>query len=179
MHNKLTIICCLLSLLLPGAVPAYALTYEEGADAPTRTVTDLIKDYVDVPKGGMDWQLFGQTKEIETDGKFDDGADVTYFKPEFPAALKALDGKEVTIKGFMFPLEEDEAQKEFLFGPFPVNCPFQYHVGSALVIEVHAPKKPVTFTYDPLILKGRLELVPEDKKFSTFYRLQDAELVKE
>lgn len=173
MRNFL-LFCCL--FLLAG--PAQALTHEEGADAPTRTLADLIGDYVDTPEGALDWKTLGQTKETLTKGKFDDGSDVEYFKPTFPDTVKALNGQQVTIKGFMFPLEESDAQKQFLFGPFPVNCPFQYHVGSSLVIEVHSGAKPVPFTYDAITLSGKLELVAEDKEFSTFYRLRDAQIVK-
>ncbi|PZQ45560.1 MAG: hypothetical protein DI551_06985 [Micavibrio aeruginosavorus] len=157
---------------------AHALTLEEGSDAPTRSIEDYIKDYVDIPKGGIDWKQFGKTKQISIDVKDKDGLENQYYKPDFPAELKALDGKEVIIKGFMFPLDETEDQKLFLFGPFPLNCPFQYHVQSNLVIEVHADKKPVPFTYDPVTLQGTLELVPEDKENSTFYRLKDAEEIK-
>ena len=166
----------LVFMLMPLA--AQALTYEPGADAPTRTLEDYIKDYVDVPKGALDWKILGKTKEINVEGKTKDKFDFQYFKPGFTPEVKALDGQNVTIKGFMFPLNSTEKQNLFLFGPFPVNCPYQYHVGSSLVIEVHADKNPVAFTYDPVVMKGRLVLVSRDVEFSVFYRLMDAEQVK-
>lgn len=155
---------------------ARALEYIEGADAPTRTIEDYIKDYVDIPKGAVDWKLFGQTKEISVESKDKDGFEYQYYKPGFPDELKKLDGKEIIIKGFMFPLDPTEEQNLFLFGPFPLNCPFQYHVGPSLVIEAHA-LKPVKFSYDPVALKGRLELVRSDPENSSFYRLLDAQIV--
>jgi hypothetical protein len=165
-------------LTLCFAFPAFALTYEPGADAPTRTLEDYIKDYVDVPKGAVDWKILGATKENNILTKTPDGFDLQYFKPGFTPEVKALDGKEITIKGSMFPLDETDKQKLFLFGPFPVNCPFQYHVGSALVLEVHADAAPVKFSYDPVVLTGTLRLVPEDKENSTFYRLENAKQVR-
>lgn len=153
--------------------PAMSLEMEEGADAPTRTLADYIKDYVDVPKNGTDWKVFGQTREISIETKDKDGLDVQYYKPEFSEELKDLDGKEIILKGYMFPLEGSEEQKLFLFGPFPINCPFQYHVGPSLVVEVHADK-PIKFDYEPLTLKGKLALVPEDPENGTFYRLMNA-----
>lgn len=170
----------LLLLLLIVFIPvtARALTYEPGADAPTRTLEDYIKNYVDVPKGAVDWKVFGKTKEINVEGRDKEGMDFQYYKPEFTPEVKAMDGKEITIKGFMFPLESTDKQKLYLIGPFPVNCPFQYHVGPSLVIEVHADKNPVKFTYDPIIIKGKLELVNKDPDLSTFYRLNDAVQVK-
>ncbi|PZP55141.1 MAG: hypothetical protein DI586_07820, partial [Micavibrio aeruginosavorus] len=140
-------------------VAAMALTFEEGADAPTRTIEDYIKEYVDLPKGATDWKIFGKTKQVNIQGKTKDGMDFQYYKPEFQADIKALDGKQVTVKGFMFPLNSTDKQSLFLIGPFPVNCPYQYHVGPALVIEVHADNHPTEFSYDPIIVTGKLQLV--------------------
>lgn len=163
-------------LLLP--LSAHALTWVKGADAPTRTLEDYIHQYVDLPKGATDWKIFGATKQVDVEGKTKDGYDFQYFKPAFTPQVQALNGKTVTVKGFMFPLDESEKQKQFLFGPFPVNCPFQYHVGPNLVIEVHADKNPVKFSYDAITLTGTLQLVSADPENSTFYRLMDARLVK-
>jgi uncharacterized protein len=168
----------LLVLFIVPFATGHALTMEKGSDAATRTIMDYIKDYVDIPPGATDWKVFGKTKEINIEGKTKDGYDTQYYKPEFTPELKALDGKEVTIKGYMFPLGPGEKQNLFLFGPFPVNCPFHYHVGPSLVIEVHADADPVRFSYDPIVLKGKLELVPKDEENSTFYRLIDVKQVR-
>lgn len=180
------------------SLPAYALTSQKTTllksettvtgtidmgsaiilDSPNRTLADFAKDYVDIPKGGVDWKLFGKTREINIEGKGKDGIDFQYFKPGFPPEVKALDGKEIMVKGFMFPLDAAEKQKMFLFGPFPVSCPFHYHVAPSLVIEVHADKEPIKFSYDAITLKGKLQLVQKDPENSTFYRLTDVSLVK-
>ncbi len=157
--------------------PVMALTYEDGADAPTRTIEDYIKDYVDVPKGATDWRIFGKTRQINVQGQSEDGMDYQYYKPQFHPEIKALDGKQVTVKGFMFPLNSTDEQRLFLVGPFPVNCPYQYHVGPALVIEVHADNNPTEFSYDPITVTGKLQLVDKDPEFSVFYRLIDAKKI--
>ena len=173
------VLCLFLCLLIASfSGPASALTYEKGSDSATRTLSDYIKDYVDTPAGAVDWKVFAKTKEIDIEGKTKDGYDFQYYKPGFTPQVKALDGKMVTIKGFMFPLEETQKQKLFLFGPFPVSCPFHYHVTPSMVIEVHADKMPVKFSYDPIVLTGRLQLVQKDMENSTFYRLMDAREVK-
>lgn len=168
----------LLLLLLLSPISAHALTQEEGSDAPTRGIEDYIKDFVDIPESATDWKTFGKTKAISIETKDSDGLDVQYYKPDFAPEIKALDGKMVKVKGFMFPLNETEDQKQFLLGPFPLNCPFQYHVQSNLVIEVNADENPVEFTYDPVTMEGTLELVPEDKENGTFYRLKNARALK-
>lgn len=171
-------VALIFSLAFWGGIFAWALTYEPGADAPTRNIEDYIKTYVDVPEDAVSWTIFGKTKEIDIKTKTPDGLDNEYSKPAFPPEVKALDGKEIKIKGFMFPLDATEGQKQFLFGPFPVNCPFQYHVGPSLVLEVHADGNPVKFSYDPIVLSGKLELVPDDPEYGTFYRLKNARQLK-
>jgi hypothetical protein len=166
------------SLAFWAAVIAHALTTETNSDGSTRTIQDYISDYVDIPDGGTDWKLFGATKETDVKGKADDGYDFQYYKPGFTPELKALDGKDIVVKGFMFPLDEDEKQKLFLLGPFPVSCPFHYHVGPSLVIEVHADGNPVKFSYDPVVITGKLQLVSDDPENSTFYRVLDAKQTK-
>ncbi len=180
-------------LLMP--VSAYALSHEKNyttdttvsgtvdlgaqpTDAPNRTLADFIKDYVDVPQGATDWKVFSKTKEVNVEGKTKDGYDYQFFKPKFTPEVRKLDGQIVTVKGFMFPLGETEKQKMFLFGPFPVSCPFHYHVSPALVIEVHADKTPVKFSYDAVTLKGKLQLIDADPENSTFYKLVDVQVVK-
>lgn len=183
----------LIPLLLLMVTPAYALekveyktttssisgTIDLGpVDSPSQTLKDLAKNYIDVPKGATDWKLLGSTAEKNIEGKDKYGYEYQYYKPVFPPEVKALAGKEITVKGFMFPLDSADKQKEFLLGPFPVGCPFHYHVAPALVIEVHAEKKPAKFSYDPITVRGVLELVPSDPDSGVFYRLKNAEVVK-
>lgn len=169
------ILLLIMLLFCALAAPARAITTEPLTN---RTISDYIKDYVDVPKGAVDWKVFGAVKEINVEGKDKNGFDFQYYKPGFTDAVKAMEGKEITIKGFMFPLGETDKQSVFLFGPFPVSCPFHYHVSPSLVIEVHADKNPVKFSYDPVILRGTLKLVQKDEDNSLFYKLVDAKQVR-
>jgi hypothetical protein len=146
----------------------------------TYTLDDLlsnIKDFVDTPEGGVDWKVFGETKQQEYSYKDAEGMEWSGVRPEFSENLKKLDGTEILIQGYMFPLGQEEKQPMFLLGPFPVSCPFHYHVTPNLIIEVHA-KTPLAFAYDAVNIKGKLELVPKDDEYNVFYRVIDAELVK-
>ena len=136
-----------------------------------------IKDYVDTPKGALDWTLFGQTKQKPYSYLDKDGRRWTGSRPEFPDKLKKFDGKEVRIKGFIFPLGQEEKQRHFVLGPFPVSCPFHYDVTPSLLIEVHA-EPPVAFSYDAVDVKGQLELVPKDDEYNVYYRLKKAKRVR-
>jgi hypothetical protein len=143
-------------------------------DSAKRTLLDNVDKYVDAPEGVVNWHVLGATKEIPAKSK-----DYSYMKPEFTDALEKLDGKQITIKGFMFPLGENKDQTLFLFGPFPVSCPFHYHVTPSLTVEVHADRNPVGFSYDPIVLSGRLQLVRDDPDNGVFYRLMEARKVSD
>lgn len=158
--------------------PAYAFTEEEITGEKTMTIEDYIEDFVDVPEGAINWRMLGTTRSTEVITKEEDDYDLIYYKPKFAPQVKELDGKEIKIKGFMFPLDQTEEQKLFLFGPFPLSCPYQYHVGPSLVLEVHVSKNPILFNYDAITITGTLELVPDDPEYSVFYRLKNARQVK-
>ncbi len=155
--------------------PAYAVMDEAEieVDETERDIASYIPDFVQVPKGGLSWDIFTKTKEIMVSGKDEQGMDYEFKMPEFSDDMRKLNGQTILMQGYMFPLEADEKQGTFLFGPFPVSCPFHYHVGPALMIEVKA-KKPIKFSYEPINIKGRLELIPKDMDTEVFYRLHDA-----
>lgn len=136
-----------------------------------------IKNFVDTPEGGIDWQVFGETGQKAYEYKDEEGMVWSGVRPEFSDTLKKLEGTEILIQGYMFPLSQEEKQSAFLLGSFPVSCPFHYHAPANLIIEVRA-RNPVAFDYDAVNIKGKLELVPKDDEYNTFYRLRDAELVK-
>lgn len=157
---------------------AFALTEERDSDSRTLTILDYIDDYVNVPLGAVDWRVFGATNAVAIETKTEDGYDLSYQKPEFSQKMESLNGQNITVKGYMFPLDEAEKQKLFLFGPFPASCPYHYHVGPSLIIEVHADQNPVKFDFTPVVISGELELVYNDPEYSTFYRLKNAKQVK-
>lgn len=138
-------------------------------------VIPYVRDFVTVPEGGISWDIFAETKEIPYNEKDKDGFDNIGTRPQFPASLQKLDGQTVILQGYMFPLQESDGQTEFLFGPFPLSCPYHYHAGPRLTVEAHA-KTPVKFTYDAVTLTGTLVLVPRDDDTNVFYRLKDARI---
>ncbi len=136
-----------------------------------------IDDFVDIPKGGTSWKIFGETEMNEYTIFDPEGIEWIGFRPKFKESLKKLDGTKIIIQGYMFPLEQKEKQNLFLLGPFPATCPYHFHVDSNLVIEVHA-ENPVEISYDTINLTGKLELVERDDEFNIFYRLKESELIK-
>ncbi|MCE2926133.1 MAG: DUF3299 domain-containing protein [Rickettsiales bacterium] len=161
----------LAALLALISLPSLALSFQ---DAPT--LSPALMALPKVKEGVLPWQIFAGTKEKQRKITFPDGGFAYEVSPEFSDQLKAFDGKEVTLYGFMFPLEQSDKQGTFLLGPYPASCPFHYHVTPSLVVEIKA-KKPLAFSWDPLTLKGTLQLVENDEN-GMFYYLREAVLIK-
>lgn len=78
--------------------------------------------------------------------------------PVFGNEVKALAGKEVTVKGYIIPTDGYKSQKEFVFSAFPYNmCFFCGGAGPETVMEVTAVN-PIQYTSEPIYLKGILRL---------------------
>jgi hypothetical protein len=99
-------------------------------------------------------------------------------KPVFSEEIKALDGKEVTVKGFIIPVEGYKSHKEFIFSAFPYSmCFFCGGAGPESVMEVSATE-PVAYTAESIVLKGKLKLNSSDVN-KLMYALTDARMVKQ
>lgn len=97
--------------------------------------------------------------------------------PVFSDEIKAMEGKVVTVKGYIIPVEGYKGHKEFVFSAFPYNmCFFCGGAGPETVMEVFA-KEPVKYTTEAVTLKGKLELNSSDFN-RLIYGLRDAEQVK-
>jgi len=140
-------------------------------DDPSAIYPDDIQP-LEVTGDAIPWKVFAKTKEKEECRTDKEGYDYCLVKPRYSSELKDLDGKEVTLMGFMFPLEQSDKQKNFLFGPYPLSCPFHYHTRPSQVVEVLA-EKPIPFSYDPITLKGRLSL-RYNEQTQVFYYLENA-----
>ncbi|MCK8515579.1 DUF3299 domain-containing protein [Methylonatrum kenyense] len=100
--------------------------------------------------------------------------DYGLLKPLFDDDLRALHGTEVKVQGFMLPLENDDKHSHFIVTRSPPSCFFCLPGGPESVVEIKA-EKPLEFSFDPVVLKGRLALL-EDSEMGLFYRLENATL---
>ena len=97
--------------------------------------------------------------------------------PVFSEDVKALDGKEITIKGYIIPVEGYKSHKEFVFSAYPYNmCFFCGGAGPETVMEVSAIEG-IKFQADPITLKGILQTNSGDIN-RLIYSMTKAELVK-
>ncbi len=150
--------------------------YSEDIEPSPIGLQDAISQFVETPEGGTSWDVFGETKEHEYTYKADEEYDYVGVRPEFSEKLKKLEGETIIVQGYIFPLSQEEKQQTFLLGPFPLSCPYHYHVPPRLILEIY-PEKPAEFSYDAVNIQGTLELVPNDDEYNVFYRLRNAKIL--
>lgn len=98
--------------------------------------------------------------------------------PVFSEEVKALEGKEVTIRGYIIPVEGYKGHKEFIFSAYPYNmCFFCGGAGPETVMEVFADKA-IEYTAEAITIRGKLELNSDDIN-RLIYALQGTEKVKD
>ena len=108
--------------------------------------------------------------EYETQGVYG-------YIPKFTDAHQLLDKKEVTIKGYMYPLEAYEKQTFFMLSANPLNaCFFCGGSGPESAIEVNSPDG-IPLKDGVVTIKGILSLNTEEPE-RLFYILNEAKLVK-
>jgi hypothetical protein len=94
--------------------------------------------------------------------------------PIFSPEIKALDGKEITVTGYLVPSEMYGGDTNYcIISAYPAsNCFFCGQAGPESVMEVY-PQKKKMFQGSKFTLKGRLKLNPNDPDH-LIYILEDA-----
>ena len=106
--------------------------------------------------------------------EYDDVLGLKIDVPVFSKEVKSMEGKEVTVKGYIIPTDGYKNQKEFVFSAFPYNmCFFCGGAGPETVMEI-TTKNPVQYTTEPIYLKGILKLNGTDVN-RLIYSLEKAE----
>lgn len=117
-----------------------------------------------------------QLSKITFRKEFDELMGFKVDKPVFSEQVKALEGQEMVVKGYIIPVEGYKSHKEFIFSAFPYNmCFFCGGAGPETVMEVEA-SDPVKFTAEKITLKGILRLNPDDIN-KLMYKLDEAVMV--
>lgn len=91
-----------------------------------------------------------------------DELDAYYWKPEFGPSVKALEGKEVYLTGYMIPVDYDEDFYVLSRYPF-ANCFFCGGAGPESVVDLRFPGKTRRYETDErLTFKGKFALNAND-----------------
>lgn len=116
------------------------------------------------PRGvnSVPWELLGETSFEKP------------FKIGFPRYLKELDGKQIALTGFMFPLREDPDMPAFLFIESPVGCWYCEMPDTTGIVFVEMPKGQTAKYQRGLVrVVGRLNLNASDPE-DFLYAVRDA-----
>jgi len=97
-----------------------------------------------------------------------------FARPIFSSPVKALQGKIISLPGYMVPFESATDGDHFILSSTPLNACFFCGVGGPeSVIEVHL-KKSIKYTEKPIQVRGVLKLNDQDPD-KMIYLLEDAE----
>lgn len=106
------------------------------------------------------WDTFNQLmyKVGKTDGK-------ASYTPYFPERLARLNGRTVTIKGYMVPIGTGRRHNIFLLSVLPVNqCMFCGQNGIPPMVEITLAKnEKLLFSENPIAIKGTVFLNGSDE----------------
>ena len=111
----------------------------------------------------VSWRLLAQVELVKMKDRY---------VPQFASGVAALDAKEVKLQGFMMPLEMGDKQSHFILAAVPQTCAFCLPGGPEQMVEIKS-KVPVKYTFEPILLSGRLAVLKDDPS-GVFYRLTDA-----
>ena len=153
------------ALLALTAIPVGA-AMQLGKPAPTKDVWQPAK----TPAGGTPWSLLQQTK---LNDRTDEATMMIYTKPSFPPAVKALNGKQIKIAGWIMPLDNGLKQKHWVLLGYPPGCPFHMHALPNQFIEINAAVPFPTDESKVHVVTGTLQLTGYDES-GIFYRLLNA-----
>jgi hypothetical protein len=125
-----------------------------------------------VPEGAIGWDVLG-----DLDVRSESIAPLqTIFHTDYRPEVKALDGREAKVMGFLFPLEGGLEHDHFLLTAWPPTCPFCLPAGPSQMVEVFCTK-PVAFTEGAIMMAGTFQLLHEDPS-GLYYRMHDAREVE-
>lgn len=109
--------------------------------------------------------------------EYDDLLGFKVDRPVFSEDIQKLEGKEVTVTGYVIPVEGYKSHTEFIFSAYPYNmCFFCGGAGPESVMEVLA-KEPVKYSAEAITIRGKLELNAYDSN-RLMYALSDVVQVK-
>jgi hypothetical protein len=98
-----------------------------------------------------------------------------YDKPVFSDQVRSLEGKTVTLPGYMVPFDSGTRGSVFMLSSLPLNACFFCGVGGPeTVVEVHLTE-PADFSEKPLEVRGILRLNSDDPD-KMIYILEKAEI---
>lgn len=164
------VIAAALSLGLPAT--GFAGTWEE--DRPHvhqhQDAGDALReqDYKGAPKDLVLWGDLARTRVVRSGGRF---------RATIPPSVRALDGRTVTLLGFMAPVHAGTRHTQFLLSDKRFLCEgCDSAPGPESIVEVNV-KTGEPVRQRPLFVRGKLEVVRDDPD-GLVYRLNGAKVIR-
>jgi hypothetical protein len=153
---------------LAFAICASALAQSQPPQVPQHMLPPQLRGQVFKPlaeRGDVvSWRLLAQVELVRLKDRY---------APQFSGNVEKLDQKQVKIQGFMMPLEMGDKQSHFILSAMPQTCSFCMPGGPEQLVEVRSAK-PVKYTFEPLVLTGKLAVLKDDPT-GVYYRLTGAQ----
>ena len=109
--------------------------------------------------------------------EFDELLGLKVDRPVFAQALKDLDGRTITLRGYVIPTEGYKSHSEFIFSAYPYSmCFFCGGAGPETVVEVFADE-PIDYSPDAIAITGTLRLNGDDPN-ALMYQLENVTVAK-
>ena len=98
------------------------------------------------------------------------------YRPKFPRYLKDLDGKQVTLHGYLQPLGDDADLNAFLLVEYPIGCWYCEQPETTAIILIELPEgKTHPYVRSQVRVRGKLFLNASDPE-NFLYTIRDAEI---
>lgn len=101
-----------------------------------------------------------------------------FAKPIFPNKVLALQGKSITLPGYLVPFDNGMKSKEFMLSSLPLNACFFCGVGGPETVVQVLTSEPVRYTEKPVEIQGILRLNNSNPD-KMIYILEQAEFLGE
>lgn len=156
-----------------GALCAVAVPTWSASALSLETLDGALPGTRPAPADVIAWDTLGKASVVFGEG---DGAETV--TTVIPPEVEALDGRQVKLMGFVFPIEAELPMRKFLLVEYPADCPFCLAAGTepSRMVEVESDAG-VDMAMEQVVLGGRLEVLRDDPE-GLVYRLHDAALVK-
>jgi uncharacterized protein len=159
------------ALAQSSATPGQAAAGEQALIDPAE-IPSVHNTLYRVPEGVVGWDVLGEMDvEVEVLGPLR-----SVFHVNYTDRVKALDGKEVKVMGFLYPLEGGVRHSHFLLTAWPPSCPFCLPAGPSHMVEVFC-EEPVAFSEGAILMAGTLGVL-EDDPSGMYYRMDGARLIE-
>lgn len=115
---------------------------------------------------------------VQIKKQYDEEFGIETIIPTFTNEIRAMEGKEITVGGYIFPTADKRDQSHLMFSMYPIsNCFFCGKAGPETAMQVFmADNKKVKYTEDKIFIKGKLQLSEHDPS-GLIYTLINAQLI--